>query len=43
MAFWNAPNENPKHAEAAVKAAIDMYGELNELNKSWKYTNCIWE
>lgn len=37
MAFWNAPNENPKHAEAAVKAAIDMYGELNELNKSWKY------
>lgn len=37
MAFWNAPNENQKHAEAAVKAAIDMYGELNELNKTWKY------
>ncbi|HNK96117.1 MAG TPA: adenylate/guanylate cyclase domain-containing protein, partial [Leptospiraceae bacterium] len=37
MAFWNAPNENTKHAEEAVKAAIDMFLSLSEINKQWKY------
>jgi len=32
MAFWNAPIENKKHREMAVKSAIEMTKALAELN-----------
>ena len=32
MAFWNAPIENKKHRELAVKTALEMEVELAELN-----------
>jgi len=32
MAFWNAPVANPKHAVAAVQAAIDAQRAIHELN-----------
>ena len=33
MAFWNAPLENKKHRELAVKTALQMQSELEMLNK----------
>jgi len=33
MAFWNAPLENKKHRELAVKTALQMQTELAMLNK----------
>jgi adenylate cyclase len=32
MAFWNAPIENTKHRELAVKSAIEMTAALRQLN-----------
>jgi adenylate cyclase len=32
MAFWNAPIENKKHREMAVKSAIEMTKALHNLN-----------
>ena len=32
MAFWNAPIENKKHREMALRTAIDMQVALKELN-----------
>ena len=32
MAFWNAPIENKKHRELAVKSALEMIVALKELN-----------
>lgn len=32
MAFWNAPLENPKHAEDACRAALDMRAALVDFN-----------
>ena len=32
MAFWNAPIENTKHRELAVKSALEMTVALSELN-----------
>ena len=32
MAFWNAPVDNPKHRELAVKSALEMTVALKELN-----------
>ena len=32
MAFWNAPIENRKHRELAVKSALEMTVALKELN-----------
>ncbi len=32
MAFWNAPIENKKHREMAIKSAIEMQVALKELN-----------
>ena len=32
MAFWNAPIDNPKHREMAIKSAIEMQVALKELN-----------
>ena len=32
MAFWGAPNENPRHAEDACRAVVGMAQRLNGLN-----------
>ena len=36
MAFWNAPLEDPRHAENACLAALAMRSELARLNDSWR-------
>tara|TARA_B000000565_G_scaffold230594_1_gene188972 strand:- start:703 stop:1152 length:450 start_codon:yes stop_codon:yes gene_type:complete len=36
MAFWNAPIENVKHRQMAVKSAKEMTLALTELNKELK-------
>jgi adenylate cyclase len=33
MAFWNAPLDETKHCKDAVKAALEMLGDLDEFNK----------
>ena len=35
MAFWNAPVDQPNHAELACLTALDMMEKLRELNASW--------
>jgi adenylate cyclase len=32
LAFWGVPDRNPRHAELALKAALDMRRKLAELN-----------
>jgi adenylate cyclase len=36
MAFWNAPIAEPRHAEYAVRAALDMTAALGGLNETWR-------
>ena len=36
MAFWNAPLDDPNHAENAIRAAIEMREELDTLNAELK-------
>lgn len=33
MAFWNAPLDDPDHAENACKAALDMFQKLDTFNE----------
>lgn len=39
MAFWNAPTENPKHAEQAVAAAIEMGEALDAFKRELAATD----
>jgi adenylate cyclase len=36
MAFWNAPLPCPNHAEMAVKSAIEIEEEINELKREYE-------
>lgn len=36
MALFNAPLDDPRHADHAVEAAIDMMAELEVLNARWR-------
>ena len=36
MAFWNAPLDDPAHAEHACRAALAMRAELARLNDAWR-------
>jgi adenylate cyclase len=35
MALFSAPVDDPSHAEHAVAAAVEMVGELRDLNRQW--------
>ncbi len=39
MAFWGAPNDDPKHAEKAVKTALLMKKNLKRMNNKFKKRN----
>jgi len=39
MAFWNAPTENPRHAEQAVAAALEMGEALDRFKKELAETD----
>ena len=36
MAFWNAPLDDPDHAENAARAVLEMVARLDELNAEWR-------
>jgi adenylate cyclase len=36
MAFWNAPLDEPAHAELGVRAALEMAQDLVRLNQKWR-------
>lgn len=37
MAMWNAPMDQPDHAERGCRAALDMLKELPGLNEDWNH------
>jgi adenylate cyclase len=39
MAFWNAPTENPRHAEQAVAAALEMGEALDRFKEELAVTD----
>ena len=41
MALFGAPLDDPAHADHAVEAALDMVGELAELNEQWAARRAI--
>jgi adenylate cyclase len=36
MAFWNAPNDLPDHADRAMRCAVMTQRRMDELNKRWR-------
>jgi adenylate cyclase len=36
MAIWNAPADQPNHAELAVRCALDMSDRLDKLREEWR-------
>ncbi len=38
FAMWDAPEEQPRHAERACQAAQDMLNKLPQLNERWQST-----
>jgi len=36
LAMWNAPDDDPDHAQLACRAAIKMIGELPAINEAWE-------
>jgi len=36
MAFWNAPMDEPHHAQRACQAALQMQAKLRDLNSEWR-------
>jgi adenylate cyclase len=36
MAFWNAPLDEPQHAEQGCRAALEMAARMEVLNRDWE-------
>jgi adenylate cyclase len=36
MAFWNAPLDDPNHAENACRSALKMIARMEDLNRDWR-------